>query len=207
MNCKNHSGVNGVNTCSKCGEWLCEDCSIELNGRIYCKSCISKEMSEEKTSKKDYEFFKEKSCGSKTISPFFTFCFAFIPGCGQMYVGLAKRGLLLMALFFGMAYMTSFSELFMAATFIVYCYSFFDTFNCKNKILSGEYVKDDVDDIKSFFYSNKKILGLSLIIILLLEMFRDFRYSYFGQITCNILVVVFIMLGIYVIFIRNKKDQ
>jgi len=206
MNCKYHSDINGVNTCSKCGDWLCEKCSIEINGRIYCKSCLSKELSGEKT-KEEVPPIKHSHKTSKVISPFFTFCFAFIPGCGHMYLGLMKRGLILMALFFGMMYLTSFFDLFLVGAILIYFYSFFDTFNCKNKLLNGEYIKDDIDDLKLFFNSNKKLLGTSVIIIMLLEVFKNFRYSPFGQITSNVLIIAFVIVGIYTIFIKNKKDK
>ena len=44
MSCLYHSDRSAVNTCSKCGAWLCDGCSVEIEGRIICKPCIAREM-------------------------------------------------------------------------------------------------------------------------------------------------------------------
>lgn len=67
---------------------------------------------------------------------FFTFCFSFIPGAGQMYQGYMKRGLSIMILL-GIAWaLTSIVSmpLFAIPIPIIFAYSFFDTFNIRNKI-------------------------------------------------------------------------
>ena len=37
MNCKKHSDREAIGACVKCGNFFCEDCLIELDGRNYCK--------------------------------------------------------------------------------------------------------------------------------------------------------------------------
>ena len=64
---------------------------------------------------------------------FFTFCFAFIPGAGEMYLGMMKKGLAVMCAFWGVfaaAWFFQFEFLYWLQP-IVWCYSFFDTFNIK----------------------------------------------------------------------------
>ena len=62
---------------------------------------------------------------------FWTFCFAFIPGGGQMYQGYMKRGLSLMGLFMFVIFLISFLGLGLLALAlpVIWAYSFFDTFN------------------------------------------------------------------------------
>lgn len=64
---------------------------------------------------------------------FFTFCFSFIPGAGQMYMGFMKRGLTLMSSFciiIFVAVWLNLSPLLMALP-IIWFYAFFDTFNLR----------------------------------------------------------------------------
>lgn len=221
MECKNHTGKPAVNTCSKCGDWLCEDCSIEINGRLYCKSCLSKKVSEEPILSMTppppipmggYGHIEPRTMRKRPISSFFTFCCAFIPGCGQMYLGLMKRGFSLMAAFFGLIYLIQISWAFSFAVITLWFFSFFDTFLYKNKILNGEYVKDDIDDIKSFCSKNKTVILVALIVVLFSEIFRNVRfflYNGFGSHQMPTLVIgaVLICLGLAVIFDKNKKPH
>ena len=75
---------------------------------------------------------------------FFTFCFSFIPGAGQMYQGYMKRRLSLMILL-GLAFaLTSIISmpLFAIPIPIIFAYSFFDTYNIRNKIGTDLQEKD-----------------------------------------------------------------
>lgn len=69
-------------------------------------------------------------------SMFLTFCFSFIPGAGQMYQGYMKRGLSLMILLELAFALTSIISmpLFAIPIPIIFAYSFFDTYNIRNKI-------------------------------------------------------------------------
>lgn len=39
--CRTHPESTGVNTCNKCGDWLCESCTVEINGRNFCRKCLA----------------------------------------------------------------------------------------------------------------------------------------------------------------------
>ncbi len=67
-----------------------------------------------------------------------TFCFAFIPGAGQMYQGYMKRGLSLITLFV----LTNMLANIIALYAVVWMYSFFDTFNLRGQIEAGTAPKD-----------------------------------------------------------------
>jgi hypothetical protein len=66
-------------------------------------------------------------------SSFLTFCIAFLPGAGHMYMGFMKRGISLMSGFFLLIFLASWLEmdLFVFASVILWFYSFFDTFNLR----------------------------------------------------------------------------
>lgn len=195
-----------VNTCHKCGDWLCEDCSVELDNRIYCKSCLSSYISDERKAEAHAHPPVPVSVvkSTKRVNLFLTFCFSLVPGCGEMYLGLMRRGLVFMAAFFGMAYLSWVSDIFTAVSFMIFVFSFFDTFNCRAKIIDNIIVKDEIEDLKGFIYRNKYIIGISFIIILAMELLRDFRYSFLGQHISSGLVVALVALGVYTIFFKNK---
>ena len=62
---------------------------------------------------------------------FWTFCFAFIPGGGQMYQGYMKRGLSLMSMFMFVIFLSAFLGMGLLSLMlpVIWAYSFFDTFN------------------------------------------------------------------------------
>lgn len=74
---------------------------------------------------------------------FFTFCFSFIPGAGQMYQTYMKRGLSFMILFgISIALMAIIgSPIFAIPIPIILAYSFFDTYNIRQKLTDG--IKED----------------------------------------------------------------
>ena len=62
---------------------------------------------------------------------FLVFCFAFVPGAGQMYLGMMKKGLVIMGAFWAViaiAVMLNLGVLFVFLP-IIWFYAFFDTFN------------------------------------------------------------------------------
>lgn len=74
---------------------------------------------------------------------FLVFCFAFVPGAGQMYQGYMKRGLS-MAMLLAVAVVLTwlFSPLGMLIP-VVWMYSFFDTFNIRYNCMEGNPPLDD----------------------------------------------------------------
>ena len=107
---------------------------------------------------------------------FLTFCFSFIPGAGQMYQGYMKRGLSLMTAF---AVVVAFCAIISSPIFamplpIIFAYSFFDTYQLRQKIIDNknqedEYIWKDSNIDKILDIGNKhksnKFLGIVLIVI------------------------------------------
>ena len=42
MECYYHPNKEGVNTCAICGKSVCEECSLEIAVKMYCKECLEK---------------------------------------------------------------------------------------------------------------------------------------------------------------------
>jgi hypothetical protein len=65
MNCKNHKEVKASGTCVNCGSLFCEDCLINMEGKNYCKSCITKNyvnnqsVNNSESNKKNIEVMKK----------------------------------------------------------------------------------------------------------------------------------------------------
>lgn len=70
---------------------------------------------------------------------FLTFCFACLPGAGQMFLGFMKRGVSLMTIFFGVIALAGMfqMDLLLFAVPVIWFYSFFDTMN-KNALTIEE---------------------------------------------------------------------
>lgn len=70
---------------------------------------------------------------------FLTFCFACLPGAGQMFLGFMKRGISLMTIFFGIIALAGQlrMDILLFAVPVIWCFSFFDTMN-KNALTKEE---------------------------------------------------------------------
>lgn len=107
---------------------------------------------------------------------FFTFCFSFIPGAGQMYQGYMKRGVSIMvifAIFVALLAIVS-TPIFMIPLPIIFAYSFFDTYNIRNRIgtpseTADEYIWNNFKSEKLGidFKSNKKnkVIGIVMLLV------------------------------------------
>lgn len=100
---------------------------------------------------------------------FFTFCFSFIPGAGQMYQNYMKRGLSIMCLAGVLLIFATMLEtvIFVVPLLVVMAYSFFDTYNIRGLIGTEQQVEDeyilkgiDFDKIKQ-----NRLLGIGIILI------------------------------------------
>lgn len=161
---------------------------------------------------------------------FFTFCFSFIPGAGQMYQGYMKRGgsiLLLLTLLCMIAVIIS-TPIMIFPIMALFAYSFFDTFNIRNRIgtdkeILDEYIwsNQDLIDIKSKFDISKRhtFFGVILIIfgvyILLNSVIGDLAYDIpylriFASLLSNYLppiIIATICIYVGIKFISKKEEK
>ncbi|NMA82661.1 MAG: hypothetical protein GX962_02210 [Epulopiscium sp.] len=209
MDCKNHYGRAGLNTCSKCGDWICEECVVHIEGRNICKNCIQSYVraGEEKT----------VPIGPRgSVNGFMVFIFSFLPGAAHMYMGLSKIGLMLLSLFMGSCVMAQFYTLTpfaLTAAGIVWIYSFFDARNTKHKVLRGE-AKDDITPYVEYVKKNKGVFAILCIIIGAMIGFQEFSRiierivgrGFFGWLRLDqvLFAALFILGGLWLIATNRK---
>ena len=157
MACVNHFDRNGVNTCCQCGEWLCEACSIDVDDKIVCKTCIAKNIGKQQPVAKP----AARPASRPYYSGIILVILAFVPpfaGIGYMYMGLIKRGLFAMSAVFGIIYVLASvprSGLLALLFPIIWFACLFDTLEKKRLLNSGVHVRDDVGDIVAWIKKYK----------------------------------------------------
>ncbi|MCF2557417.1 MAG: hypothetical protein MR579_08180 [Bacteroidales bacterium] len=157
---------------------------------------------------------------------FWTFCFSFIPGAGQMYQGYMKRGLTLVTLFclaMGLGLLTG--GLLAVAMPIVWMYSFFDTFNLRSQLMEGTAPPDDYlvhveeSSLRRLFTVRPKFLGWCLILVGAYSLYELFisplvwdLYNTFGLYWLAVLLdrlpnlaIALALIGVGLWLIRGKR--
>lgn len=233
MNCKIHGDREAVTQCAGCGSNICEDCAVHLDKGIFCKNCVSRMASANNSAgyaqRRGYapappptinNYYHPDPAGSRSrggVNGFFLFCLSAIPGLNYMYMGLMKRGMAFLSTFFLLISIGTFFNFpfFAFAIFIEMCYSFFDGFAIRRKMLMGVEVQDNVDDIIPFFINNKKILafggvtlvglvffkkGLMLFERMCIGLFGHESYWTFYSLFSNLIGICIVACGIYIIY-------
>ncbi len=156
-------------------------------------------------------------------SKLLTFLASLVPGLGYMYLGLIKKGIQAMVIFFLIEPLFRFIGLGGVASIILiplWFYLFFDTFNIARKLDRGEFVVD-TDFIFSQYQNNKDntkddtsrnikdksglILGWALVIIGILsiinKLFPDNVIYYFikHSVGTYFIPVLFVFVGVYLL--------
>ena len=60
MHCVTHPDQPAVGACVSCGHMVCSECKIEVDDRIYCKTCIANRMSRQQNIKRLYRSQADK---------------------------------------------------------------------------------------------------------------------------------------------------
>lgn len=218
MQCRTHPDHNGVNTCNQCGDWLCEDCTVEINGRIFCRRCLAQLAGEGSPSAAPSAAPRSSTArhapAARRINLGLLLLFSFPPGINYMYEGLIKRGLAAMSGFFLLVYMTSIFHstwplsLIFGLTFPVYLITcFFDGLHIRRRINAGEAVSDDVDDILNFIKRNSRLIVAFVALILGLSLANALLFSGSFYHTRQWLPIILIILGLYVLFKRPSRRR
>jgi hypothetical protein len=211
MQCRTHPTRPGINTCNQCGEWLCEGCTIERNGRIFCANCAKQEFAtvapkagDTKATRRPLEW---------GILLFFTLCFP--PGVNYMSMGLIKKGLFALTTFFGIIYLgimfvqanlSAISVIFWFALPVMWLATAFDGFNIRRRIKEGENVKDDIDGVLHFIKRNKHVLGLALILVVIFALVGNLTPTFwFTRFVGRGFPVIVIGLVVYSLLRKSKK--
>jgi hypothetical protein len=120
----------------------------------------------------------------KTKNKFLTFVFALMPGAGQMYQGLLKKGISIMSVFFAIAALSIFLyvPVINFALPIIWFYSFFDTINRINfsvdelRAIEDSYIMDcgikNDGKITEIMKKRHLVVGWVIIIIAIYALFN-----------------------------------
>jgi len=195
MQCRNHPAEIGVNTCNQCGSWLCEKCSFERGGRIFCPNCATQQAGAETP--------MPTHSGTK-VTKLWGLLFLFsvvipLPGLGYMYLGLIKRGLVAMTAFFATIYMSTLSMIFIFAIPVLILACIFDGFRLLNRINAGEIVNDNADDVINFLRRNRALCIGLLLLILAINVVGAIM-----PILRNLIPVLLVIWAGYVLFGKSK---
>lgn len=163
MNCSVHHEKEAKFRCFQCGEFICKECAVDKDGKVVCKKCSENYVSES----------RNNPMNMRKSNSFWAFIFSLIPGAGQMYLGLMKRGLQIMLIFSipiilsSMLY--SVDAIFVLFNLIIWFYSFFDCQHIKKAISQGEEIEDkliyDVNISDMTKNLNYKHVGIGFIVI------------------------------------------
>ena len=170
MQCRYHPTSNAANTCNQCGSLLCDDCTVDIQGRLFCRSCLADLSKEHPTTHSPVSHSGEKGRNVSWGLLFLFSCF-FPPGANYMYMGLIKRGLAAMSGFFLIIFMVSISGrpltlLFSLAIPVFALTCIFDGFNTRRRINAGEAVPDGVGDVMAALLRNKPLTLIILGVLL-----------------------------------------
>ncbi|SEN45844.1 hypothetical protein SAMN04488134_101130 [Amphibacillus marinus] len=138
-----------------------------------------------------------------------TILLSLIPGAGQFYLGLAQRGLTIIAAFFGIISMVLFVgmvvtpefTIFLFALPILWIYSMFDAIQLLNKKQAGEKIKDRTifDDFKQFREDGKK----SKLLATILAIFPGAGHMYLGLQKRGLQLMAGFLLSVYILDVLN----
>ena len=164
---------------------------------------------------------------------FLVFCFAFVPGAGQMYLGMMKKGLVIMSVFWTVIAVAVMLNLGVLCVFlpIIWFYAFFDTFNSARYHADQRLQMDYKfwEDVKrggwipkaSNQFSNKlpKLVGWGCIVLGIYSLYEaviapllwrfdlpDWIYFIIGRIPSLVVACAVIGLGVYLLN-RGKTSK
>ena len=232
MNCYNHMDRTAVARCEECGNYICNECIVDVNGKTICKSCVARLAGDKTNPRQNQQNNRRKEpippgmpVPMKDINAFFLFCLSAVPGLNYMYMGLMKRGLFFMSSFFlvfAIILFADFPALLMVVAIIMF-YSFFDGFKIRREILAGKTVNDDVDDILPILVNNKGLIIFGVLALFGLKFLRSISYvlrnffiNYLGhdyywtfrELFSSIIGLAILAVGAYIIYrVFFKKDE
>lgn len=158
-----------------------------------------------------------------------TFIFACIPGAGQMYYGYMQRGLSLITLFCGCFILGALASPLVVTAFIVWMYSFFDTYDLIRHLASedpkpdGLMILGDWEDLKRLIPKHNRLLGWGLIALgiwslysilvepmlySLLELLNvQNAYYYISSIPTILIAALLIAAGVWLLGLHPQRKQ
>jgi hypothetical protein len=88
MKCSNHTRTEAVGECTHCGRGFCAACTVELDGRAWCRDCLARIVAG--TGAHAHPGWRKLAAALLSI----------VPGAGHMFLGLIGKGFAIMGLLF-----------------------------------------------------------------------------------------------------------
>lgn len=164
MQCRSHPTKTATTTCNQCASQICDDCTVDLQGRVFCHPCIAI-FAQTSDAPPPYTASGRISKGALIFFSLF-----FPPGANYMYMGLIKRGLAVMCAFFLAIFLVinvswPLMLLFIFALPVIYFSSLMDGLNICRRINAGEPVRDDIGETLNSVLRNRTLRTVLLVII------------------------------------------
>lgn len=209
MQCRTHPTTPAFNTCNQCGDWLCEECTVDIQGRQLCRGCLAKLAAP-----------PGPSTGSTPVPVgrgrniswglLFFFSVFFPSGVNYLFMGLIKRGLAALSGFFLMIYFIGVSRmpltLMLSLALPVYVLTcIFDGFSIRRRLNAGEFVGDNIDEVVNFLRRNKYIgwIVFAIVGLTVLSSVVGFFLNLIGWLMPSLIIVV----GLYLLLRRRTPPR
>jgi TM2 domain-containing membrane protein YozV len=138
--------------------------------------------------------------------PFLAFILSLLPGVGYLYLGLMRRGLQAMVIFYGTIFIAAalnFEQITALVLPVTLFYTVFDTLQLLKKNNDGQQVEDKLLIEMEFLESRHVLLGYGFVflgfIALVNNLLPQSYHYYMGKIIPPLLILA---LGVYILF-RN----
>lgn len=197
MECSNHPGTEATDICFECRQPVCGQCSVLLSDKNYCKTCLEKRVSRPTVT---YGHRKK----------FLAFLLSLVPGAGYFYLGLMRRGLQAILIFFGAIFVGGLANLDLLAAFVcpvMIFYSVFDTQQLLNRMNAGELVEDQELFDWGSWESKRGLIGAALIILGLFALLNNLAPYFINYRLISKIVppMVIVGIGVYILYKSTGK--
>ena len=191
MQCRMHPTTSASNVCSECGTWMCDACTITIENRLFCRSCLAKLALAPEETKQE---IKGYSWGLLILLS------CLLPGVNYMYLGLVKRGLAAVSFFFVLIYLAAVTSwpvtmLFGMGAIVFWLTCIFDGINIRRRLEQCESVPDGIEDILPVVQRHKTKIAFIIILIIAFIIISSVI-----ALLLRLLPLVIIVLGLYVLF-------
>lgn len=195
MNCHYHADLPIARECRSCHHLICAECVVPVGEDALCKSCVAEQLLKTKSAAPKPHVHhappvtphkqamntlhhKDEALHAPLKSGFLTVFFSFLPGLGHYYLGLSKRGLNLMVMFFGLIFLVSLTPNVLNFPIglgfpILWFYAQFDALKYRSLINQGASFADEPVLPQMMRYINIKYLGWLIAMIAVMGIFSN----------------------------------
>jgi TM2 domain-containing membrane protein YozV len=106
MNCAQHTDTAAVAYCRTCGKALCESCKRDVQGTIFCESCLAARINPAVSGSYGTAAGYQPARGPEDASPGLALFLGFIPGVGAFYNGQFLKGFVHVIIFSSLIWMS-----------------------------------------------------------------------------------------------------